>query len=153
MHHLQLHARRPTLAKQLKEFIASSKAIMRITATPSATSLTATYRGNELLPKRYGIRLHVGDTLLVFVKTSNLSIEDGQVRLFSDNVVKDFSAHGIEVFNLLLSLLLFEVLTCLHLFNEKVPHIGARVEEFLEGGLQVLFPKESDVSVLAEVLC
>ena len=60
MHHLQLHARRPTLAKQLKEFIASSKAIMRITATPSATSLTATYRGNELLPKRYGIRLHVG---------------------------------------------------------------------------------------------
>jgi hypothetical protein len=52
MHHLQAHARRPTLNKQLKEFIAGSKMLLRATATPSATQATSTYKGNELLLKR-----------------------------------------------------------------------------------------------------
>ena len=58
MHHLHLHTRRPALSTQLKEFVADSKLVLRITATPSATAATSTYRGNELLLKSYGIRLH-----------------------------------------------------------------------------------------------
>ena len=64
MHHTIVHARRPTLAKQFKDFIKMSKALLRAITSPSATYYTSTYKGNELLLARYGIYMHMSANIV-----------------------------------------------------------------------------------------
>ena len=59
MSHTDLHARMPALNTQLKEFVRSSKAFVRVTATPSATFLTSTFKGKDLLLEDYGVYMHM----------------------------------------------------------------------------------------------
>ena len=72
--------------------------------------------------------------------------------MLRDNTVKDLPGHGVEVFDLHLTLLLLQILSFRYLTDKGFTEVGSAVEEFLEGSLEVLLPEESDVCVLIEVV-